>query len=371
MNSSVPGNKFIPSGCEVYETLGGRINQTSTCTQTFLIIIVVINVITVPFTVVLNALVMIAVKMKSRLRMHKSNIALALLASTDFVVGLLIQPSLIALTITVLLDSTSSASCSFQVFATAVPSVLVSASLIHLALVSAERFLAMTYPFAYTTLVTDARFLVASILAWLLSIILHVPLAVNKSLFLLMWGVFAGVCISFIFFCHVTVYREIRRIEQQIADQQVTQEAKEQFQRDKKAFKLTFIILVVLILCYMPGIVVRTVLLRYRSEVSLDVVYILGFLALSMTSLNSFFNPIIYSVRLREFRVSFVELICRTMNIAQAEEIEMRLFGAPNATGQMKAEQEPEEKSQQNTEHGNTNNNHGAIAQGLERVASM
>ena len=229
----------------------------------------------------------------------------------------------------------------------------------------------MTYPFAYTTLVTDARFLVASILAWLLSIILHVPLAVNKSLFLLMWGVFVGVCIFFIVFCHVTVYREIRRIEQQIADQQVTQEAKEKFQRDKKAFKLTFIILVVLILCYMPGIVVRTVLLRYRSEVSLDVVYILGFLALSMTSLNSFFNPIIYSVRLREFRVSFVELICRTMNIAQAEEIEMRLFGAPNATVQMKAEQEPEEKSQQNTEHGNTNNNHRAIAQGLELVESM
>ena len=365
MNSSVPSNKFIPSGCEVYKTLGGRINETSTCTQTFLIIIVVINIITVPFTVVLNALVMIAVKMKSRLRMHKSNIALALLASTDFVVGVLMQPSLIALTITVLLDSTSSASCSFQVFATAVPSVLVSGSLIHLALVSAERFLAMTYPFAYTTLVTDARFLVASILAWLLSIILHVPLAVNKPLFLLTWGVFAGVCISFIVFCHVTVYQEIRRIEKQIADQQVTLEAKEQFQRDKKAFKLTFTIVVVLILCYMPGIVVRTVLLRYRSEVSLDVVYILSFLALSMTSLNSFFNPIIYSVRLREFRVSFVELICRTMNIAQAEEIEMRFFGAPNATVQMKAEQEPEEKSQQNMEQGNTNNYHGAITQGL------
>ena len=348
MNSSVQSNKFIPSGCEVYETLGGRINQTSTCTQTFLIINVVINIITVPFTVVLNALVMIAVKMKCRLRMHKSNIALALLASTDFVVGVLMQTSLMALTITVLLDSTSSAPCSFQVFATAVPSVvLVSGSLIHLALVSAERFLAMTYPFAYTTLVTDARFLVASILAWLLSIILHVPLAVNKSLFLLMWGVFAGVCISFIVFCHVTVYQEISRIEQQIADQQVTEAAKEQFQRDKKAFKLTFIIVVVLMLCYMPGIVVRTVLLRYRSEVSLDVVYILGFLALSMTSLNSFFNPIIYSVRLREFRVSFVELICRTINIAQAEKIEMRLFGAPNATVQMKAGQEQEEKSQQ------------------------
>lgn len=59
------------------------------------------------------------------------------------------------------------------------------------------------------------------------------------------------------------------------------------------------------------------------------------------------------------------------MNIAQAEEIEKRLFGAPNATVQMKAEQEPEEKSQQNMEQENTNNNHRAIAQGLELVESM
>ena len=65
-----------------------------------------------------------------------------------------------------------------------------------------------------------------------------------------------------------------------------------------------------------------------------------------------------------------VKTLILTINIAQAEKIEMRLFGAPNATVQMKAGQEPEEKSQQNTEHGNTNNNHRAIAQGLERVAS-
>ena len=84
-----------------------------------------------------------------------------------------------------------------------------------------------------------------------------------------------------------------------------------------------------------------------------------------MTSLNSFFNPIIYSVRLREFRVSFVELICRTVNIAQAEKIEMRLYGAPNSTVKMKAGQEHEEKPQRNTEQGNSNNNHRAIAQEL------
>ncbi|KAL9958572.1 hypothetical protein ACROYT_G035602 [Oculina patagonica] len=45
---------------------------------------------------------------------------------------------------------------------------------------------------------------------------------------------------------------------------------------------------------------------------------------------NSFLNPLIYSVRMRQFRVAFIELTCRTANTAEAEEIEMRGFGSPN-----------------------------------------
>ena len=82
--------------------MGGRLNQPSTLTQAFHIIIIVVHILTFPVTAALNALVMIAVKMKSRLRSHKSNVALALLASTDFVVGILVQPFFIALIITVL-----------------------------------------------------------------------------------------------------------------------------------------------------------------------------------------------------------------------------------------------------------------------------
>lgn len=43
---------------------------------------------------------------------------------------------------------------------------------------------------------------------------------------------------------------------------------------------------------------------------------------------HSLFNPIIYSVR---FRLAAIELTCITVKIAEAEEIEIRLFGAPDS----------------------------------------
>ena len=63
--------------------------------------------------------------------------------------------------------------------------------------------------------------------------------------------------------------------------------------------------------------------------------------------LNSFLNPIVYSVRLRKFRVAFVDLRNRTANIAEAEEIEMRVHGSKNSVGEAAQRQE---RAQQNME---------------------
>ena len=111
-----------------------------------------------------------------------------------------------------------------------------------------------------------------------------------------------------------------------------------------------------LILCYVPIVAFRVVILRYRSEVSLETVYIFFFLAMSMLSINSLLNPIIYSVSMRQFRVAFIELTFRTVTITEAEEIEMRVFGAPNAVVSLNERPEHDEKDQQNAEQTNANN---------------
>ena len=347
MNSNSSSAQTIPSGCDINLEIGGRLHQPSPPVQAILIFIIIIHILTVPFTAVLNALVMVAVKMESRLRAHKSNILLALLASTDFMVGIIFQPAHIALIITILLDGASSGVCALQVFVMTVANFLIVASLIHLVLISIERYLAMKHPFAYITLVTEVRLLFASALAWLMSLILYILVRfVDKTVFLPIHTTLVFLCIAFVVFCHIAVYRETRRHEQQIAAQQVTQEAREQFENNKKACKLTSIIIVVLILCFIPIFFARSVLVRHRSEISLETTYVFFLLAASILSWNSLLNPIIYAVRIRDFRIAFIKLTCRTVNFAEAEEIEMRIFGAPNAVVPFETGQD-----QRNVEH--------------------
>ena len=352
MNSNSSSAQTIPSGCDISFEIGGRLHQPSPPVQAILIFIVIIHVLTFPFTAVLNALVMLAVKMESRLRAHKSNILLALLASTDFMVGIIFQPAHIALIITILLDGASSGVCALQAFVMTVANFLIVASLIHLVLISIERYLAMKHPFAYITLVTEVRLLFASALAWLMSLILYILVRfVDKTVFLPIHTTLVFLCIAFVVFCHIAVYRETRRHEQQIAAQQVTQEAREQFENNKKACKLTSIIIVVVILCFIPIFFARSVLVRHRSEISLETTYVFFLLAGSISSWNSLLNPIIYAVRIRDFRIAFIKLTCRTVNFAEAEEIEMRIFGAPNAVVPFETGQD-----QRNVEQTNMNN---------------
>ena len=64
--------------------------------------------------------------------------------------------------------------------------------------------------------------------------------------------------------------------------------------------------------------------------------------------LELFFQSCYYSFRLREFRVAFIELICKTANIAEAEQREMQIFGTPNAVVRIEAGQGNEGQARQN-----------------------
>ena len=73
-------------------------------------------------------------------------------------------------------------------------------------------------------------------------------------------------------FCHLSVFLETRRHEQQVAAQQITEEARKQFEKDKKALKLTSTIIGVLLLCYSPFMFCGTVLFNFYTP-SLNTLY--------------------------------------------------------------------------------------------------
>ena len=266
MNSS----QAIHHECPMYAFLGGRLQQPSSVVQIALTLNIIINIFTFPFTVVLNALVIIAVKTKRRLRAHKSNFIIALLATTDFPVGIFVQPLLVAWLIATLLNVRSKL-CPFLVFRLVI-SCLVGVSLIHLLVISMERYLAVKHPFVHISVVRETNLLLASFTAWLFSVIFHVSFLIMKdtTTFTVINNAFTGSSIAFTVLSHLTVYRESLRHKKQIAGQQVTPDARKKSLRDQRAFKVTTLVIAILLLCYVPTIIGRIVTTTYRSRFTLE-----------------------------------------------------------------------------------------------------
>ena len=330
MNSS----ELMHHECQMYVILGGRLERPSAFAQVCLILNIIINIFTFPFTAVLNALVMIAVKTKRRLRAHKSNIAIALLATTDFVAGSFAQPVFIAWLISILVNYNSDL-CSFMAFRSLI-NMLAGVSILHLLLISGERYLAIKHPFAHISLVKESNLLIASSLAWLLPLILNVYFSFveNTTAFVMIDNTIMFLSVACIAYCHFSVYLETRRHQRQIADQQVTQETRKQLLKDRRAFKVTSLIVAAILLCSLPMIAFRIVISKFPSLVSLEERYVLFLSITSMNLLNSFINPIIYAVRLRKFRVAFIDNItCGTTTLVEEEENEMRIARPPENEG--------------------------------------
>ena len=236
--------------------------------------------------------------------------------------SIVVQPAFAAVLITLLLNEPRGY-CVLQVLRYALM-VMLNSSLFHLALLSLERYIAMKHTFSYPSLVTEGRLLVVSLLSWLFSAFQTVLLLISKTVLLRSVMISTSLSLVAILFCHFTVCREIRRHEKRVAAKQTTPEAREQFERNKKAVKLTFIILAALLLCFTPLNVAKIVLLSYHSDITHithEALVMFFFFSLSLSFFNSLLNPVIYALRMNQFRVAFIEMVFRT-----DEEIEMPRF---------------------------------------------
>ena len=223
----------ISHKCEPYVFLRGSPDHTATGTYAVLIFIIVVNIITCPFTIILNFLVMIAVKTKARLKTN-SNITLGCLALTDVLVGIIA-----GVTILILQGDTSNKYFTKQRIVKIVLRSLDGASVRHLVLISVERYLAVKHSFTYITMVTEARILGLSGLAWMTVVVANLPLLLtDNDIFLTLNNIFLFIGMAIIVFCQITVYIETRRHEKQIAAHQVSQEARQKHLKGEKSFKV-------------------------------------------------------------------------------------------------------------------------------------
>ena len=283
------------------------------------------NIFTLPSAILLNSLIIVAVKTKRHLR-TKSNISLACLATTDFAVGLIVQPlAITSFSLFFIGSSAQTMTSSFVWVSSAVGQTCTAASLLHLLLMSGERYLAIKHPFAYENgLVTEARIIIASNTAWICAAIAY---GIRASIFREISVVIILAVISTVVYCHVVIYKEVRRNTQQIIANQVSLAVKEKLLKNKRAFNTTVVIVLTLFLCYIPIWIWLILFIFFNRENSSDLGQIAFFPIIFLQALNSSINPLIYTARIRHFRVAFFQMVMRK-TLAQAEKLEKKVFGA-------------------------------------------
>ena len=116
------------------------------------------------------------------------------------------------------------------------------------------------------------------------------------------------------------VYREVHRHEKEITTQQADVASRENFLSQKRAFKLTVMIIILIITSYFPVISFVELKEPLKNVVSVGTLTSIFMVVGSLAAFNSLVNPFIYCIRLRQFRVAFIELLLIKKNRSEADE---------------------------------------------------
>ena len=196
--------------------------------------------------------------------------------------------------------------------------ILSTASLLTLAALTIDRYIAVTFPHAYKTIFTPKRALFATVVKWVISLglsFIYFPLGYIYYAF-----IFANVAIISTFLVLVFVYWSIYKklnvqmklfdnTELQKGQTKQRQKRKKQklMEKDNKVTQALVIVLLAFVICYSPACVMIYVL-NLCSSCDCILVHWFSVMQLLIVLLNSGVNPYLYAFRLQQFRRAFRKL---------------------------------------------------------------
>ena len=300
--------------CKTLGILAWEQHYLTTTLFVTIIITVALTILTCPFTILLNVLVIVAVRRKHYLH-QKRHVLLACLAATDLLVGAVCQPLMVVSDLQHILGR--GPICLVDLTVSNIVTITCGASLFHLVIISCERYVAIKHALRYTTLVTTRRVTAAVVVAWLLSVlIILVPNGLDHVLETVLVEILIGnmLCVTIsssllaILFCQGVVLLESRRHRKHIKAHLVSQStAKELLKKDKAAITTT-IIVAALFVCYAPQIAFFVIVFTAHN-IPTSVLFTMLCLMNLVLIFNSLVNPVIYCVRTQEFRRAFRQLL--------------------------------------------------------------
>ena len=259
-------------------------------------------------TIMLNIVTIHAIRKTSSLSKTLRSLLLSL-AISDIGVGLLGQPFYVSLVVEWLQQNKPG--CITNLVFICILNLFSSVSLLGVAALSVDRFLAIHLHLRYQELVTHKRVVVVVILMWVMSAFLPLTLVwIPVDNFLLV-RLFLGVIILVLTtVAYIRIYLAVRRHEGEIQALQVQQVAENgevaNFISLVKSAVGTFYVYLVFLICYLPYFISLVFLNISDPSITLK-----RFLLYSMTVmlLNSALNPIVYCWKMRHIRRTIMEVL--------------------------------------------------------------
>ncbi len=174
---------------------------------------------------------------------------------------------------------------------------------------SIERHTAVFFPFWYHERFSLKAALIGNVLTWVFPCVLVTFLLVteNSKLFHAILGSVSVLLFCVNIFVHLKVFREVRRIEKDIANQQVSREERRKVKSNSKVAKTTTLILLSVVTCYAPLLLHQFYSVFYDASTQFldDSLYWVWMLAL----VNSSINPLVTCSQLSFLRKVVIQYV--------------------------------------------------------------
>ena len=293
----------------------------ATDTFAILVCVAIANLAAIFPTIMLNALVILAVATRQRLK-TTSNKLLACLAGTDLLTGLVVQPIAIAVDMKRILGV--GPFCVLEKLYQVALSTAGLASSSHLFLISIDRYIAIKHPLRYQEIVTGRRVKRGVLLAWAIAVCFMTQdyvsaFILSDSKFYPAYYNAIDVTLLLIFLTYIAVIiysncymlLETRRQRKRLRTEQLPNEEAKRIRKDGKAANTLSLVVGALTLTHAPSMITGLVQV-IDSPVENRFEPVLWSWLLTFYLFNSLFNPVIYCWRHTKLRHACLEILhCR------------------------------------------------------------
>ncbi|XP_048578993.1 galanin receptor 2a [Nematostella vectensis] len=266
---------------------------------------------TVAFLVVLfNLVTMVTFIFDIRLRRRRSMYCLMNLAVADMLVGSLPMPLAVYTfgLMSLLWGKLENLTPTWIMFLTGAHMFTGFLSLLSLALVSLERAFAVVYPLRMRA-VKSRMYFAAILVTWCLGFIstgVYIAYGDNSKVSFFAWIIPCLVAIVVIFVSYVIIYFQVKR--QHTIHQQ--REMRTAIKRERYLAFTLFIVTVMSLVTWLPHVIVQCV--WFLEAVPITFEQNNGTICLMYA--NSIGNPVVYVLRMKDFRRGLVRVLCREGN---------------------------------------------------------